>query len=76
MTIFGEITYNKTIYSNKYDEGSYCFIDEYLGLKKYDYFDPYIKVTIIEYAANNSNPKVAKILNDMISKHIKNKTTV
>ena len=71
MTIFGEITYNKTIYSNKYNEGSYCFIDEYLGLKKYDYFDPYIKATIIEYAANNSSPKVAKILNDMIGKHIK-----
>ena len=71
MTIFGEITYNKTIYSNKYNEGSYCFIDEYLGLKKYDYFDPYIKATIIEYAANNSSPKVAKILNDMIGKRIK-----
>ena len=71
MTIFGEITYNKTIYSNKNNEGSYCFIDEYLGLKRYDYFDPYIKATIIEYAANNSSPKVAKILNDMIGKHIK-----
>lgn len=71
MTIFGELTYNKTVYSDKYNKGSYCFIDEYLGLKKYDYFDPYIKATIIEYCANNPYAKVAKMLNDMIGNRIK-----
>lgn len=71
MTIFGEITYRKTIYQSKHNYKSFCFIDDYLGLKKYDYFDPYIKATILEYAANNPNTKVAKIINDMIGNRIK-----
>lgn len=71
MTIFGEITYRKTIYSYKYKDGSYCYIDDYLGLKKYDYFDPYIRSLILEYAADNPYSKVAKIVNDMINNRIK-----
>lgn len=71
MTIFGEITYNKTVYSNKYNEGSYCYIDDFLGLKKYDYFDPYIKATAIEYASNNPCTKVASMINDLIGNRIK-----
>ena len=73
MTIFGEITYRKTIYQSKHNNKSYCFIDDYLGLKKYDYFDPYIKATILEYASNNPYTKVAKIVNDMIGNRIKTK---
>lgn len=71
MTIFGEITYRKTIYSYKHKKGSYCYIDDYLGLKKYDYFDPYIKALVINYAADNPYTKVAKIINDMIGNRIK-----
>ena len=73
MTVFGEITYRKTIYQSKHTYKSFCFIDDYLGLKKYDYFDPYIKATILEYAANNPCTKVAKIINDMIGNRIKTK---
>lgn len=71
MTIFGEITYRKTIYSHKYTYKTFCFIDDYLGLKKYDYFDPYIKASVLEYASQYPCTKVAKIINDMIGKHIK-----
>lgn len=71
MTIFGEITYRKTIYQNKRSYKSFCFIDDYLGLKKYDYFDPYIKASVLEYAANNPCTKVAKIINDMIGNRVK-----
>lgn len=71
MTIFGEITYKKTIYQHKHNNTSFCFIDDYLGLKKYDYFDPYIKATILEYAANNPCTKVAKMINDLIGNRIK-----
>lgn len=71
MTIFGEITYHKTIYQHKHNNTSFCFIDDYLGLKKYDYFDPYIKATILEYAANNPCTKVAKMINDLIGNRIK-----
>jgi len=71
MTIFGEITYRKTIYQNKRNYKTFCFIDDYLGLKKYDYFDPYIKASVLEYAANNPSTKVAKIINDMIGNRVK-----
>ena len=71
MTIFGEITYKKTIYQHKHNHTSFCFIDDYLGLKKYDYFDPYIKATVLEYAANNPCTKVAKMINDLIGNRIK-----
>ncbi len=71
MTIFGEITYNKTIYQHKHTYKTYCYIDDYLGLKKYDYFDPYIKSCVLEYAANNPCTKVAKMINDLIGNRIK-----
>lgn len=71
MTIFGEITYRKTIYSHKHSYKSFCYIDDYLGLKKYDYFDPYIKSMVIKYAADNPCTKVAKTINDMIGNRIK-----
>ena len=47
MTIFGEITFKRTFYESKVDGSSFCFLDRYLGLHKYDYFDPYIKSLII-----------------------------
>ena len=71
LTIFGEITYRKTVYINKYTYKSFCFIDDYLGLKKYDYFDPYIKALIIEYAANNPSGKIIKFINDLIGNRLK-----
>lgn len=71
MTIFGEITYHKTIYSHKYNYTSFCFIDDYLGLKKYDYFDPYIKATALDYASKYPCTKVAKMINDLIGNRIK-----
>ena len=58
LTVFGEITFTRIFYTDKYNKGSYCYIDRFLGLKKHDYFDPYIKVTIVEYSSNNSIPNV------------------
>lgn len=71
MTIFGEVTYERTFYTDKSNNGSYCYLDNYLGLKQYDYFDPYIKALIIEKAADNSAPKVAEFINDLIGKRVK-----
>lgn len=71
LTIFGEITYRKTLYINKYTNEYYCYIDEYLGLKKYDYFDPYIKAIILNYASDNSYGKTASFVNDLIGNKIK-----
>ena len=50
---------------------SFCYIDDYLGLKMYDYFDPYIKSIVIKYAADNPCTKVVKMINDMIGNRIK-----
>lgn len=50
LTIFVEITFARTFYKSKVTGKNYCFLDRYLGLHKYDYFDPYLKALIIEYA--------------------------
>ena len=47
LTVFGEITFTRTFYTDRYNKGSYCYLDRFLGLKKHDYFDPYIKATIL-----------------------------
>lgn len=64
LTIFGEITFSRTFYSDKNGKGSFCYLDRFLGLKKHDYFDPYIKATIVEYSANNPIPTVCDMINE------------
>ena len=76
MTIFGEITFTRTFYSDKFNKGSFCYLDRFLGLKKHDYFDPYIKATIVEYSANNSIPTVCNMINDLIGNRIKLKNKI
>lgn len=71
LTIFGEITFSRTFYSDKNGKGSFCYLDRFLGLKKHDYFDPYIKATIIEYSANNSIPTVCNMINELIGNKVK-----
>ena len=71
LTIFGEITFTRTFYTDKNNKGSYCHLDRFLGLKKNDYFDPYIKSVIIEKSANNSIPTVCAFINDLIGNRIK-----
>ena len=70
LTIFGEITFYRTFYKSKLNNMNYCYIDRFLGLHKYDYFDPYLKALVIDYSSNNSYPKVAKYLNDLIGNRV------
>ena len=70
LTIFGEITYNRTFYSSKLDGKSFCYIDRLLGLKKYDYFDPYIKAEILDYVSNHNYSETANYLNSLIGNRI------
>lgn len=70
LTIFGEITFNRTFYKSKFNNENYCFVDRYFGLHKYDYFDPYLKALVIDYASNNSMPKTAKYINDLIDNRL------
>jgi len=71
LTVFGEITFTRTFYTDKHNKGSYCYLDRFLGLKKHDYFDPYIKATIVEYSANNPIPTVVDMINDLIGNRIR-----
>lgn len=71
LTVFGEITFTRTFYTDRYNKGSYCYLDRFLGLKKHDYFDPYIKATIVEYSANNPISTVVNMINDLIGNRIK-----
>jgi len=71
LTVFGEITFVRTFYTDKKNKGSFCYLDRFLGLKKHDYFDPYLKATIVEYSANNSIPTVCNIINELIGNRIK-----
>jgi len=75
MTVFGEITYNRTFYISKLNGKNYCHVDRILGLHKHDYFDPYLKSLIIDYSSNNSMPKTAKYINDLIGNRIKVKSS-
>jgi hypothetical protein len=70
MTIFGEITFTRTFYSDKYNKGSFCHLDWFLGLNKYDYFDPYIKSLVIDYSTKYSFQKAGNLISEMIGNRI------
>lgn len=70
LTIFGEVTFKRTFYTDKFNNGSFCYLDRFLGLKRYDYFDSYIKSSIIEYSSNNSIPTVCKMINELIGNRL------
>lgn len=62
FTIFGEITFTRTYYSSISDNSTFCYLDRFLGLPKYDFFDPYIKAIILENAAKSSYSKISDII--------------
>lgn len=70
LTIFGEITYSRTFYSSKVNGKSFCYIDRLLGLKKYDYFDPYIKAEVLDYVSNHNYSETANHPNSLIGNRI------
>lgn len=70
MTIFGEITFKRSFYSDKNNKDSFCYLDWFLGLNKYDYFDPYIKALVIDYSAKYSFQKTGNIISEMIGNRI------
>jgi len=70
LTIFGEITYTRTFYSSKLNNKSFCYVDRLLGLKKYDYFDPYIKAEILDFVSDNNYQKTANHINSLIGNRV------
>ena len=70
LTIFGEITYSRTFYSSKLNGKSFCYIDRLLGLKKYDYFDPFIKAEVLDYVSNHNYSDTARHINSLIGNRV------
>lgn len=70
LTIFGEITYSRYFYKSKLNGKCFCYIDRLLGLKKYDYFDPYIKAEILDFVSNNNYSETANHINSLIGNRI------
>ena len=76
LTIFGEVTYFRYFYKSKVNNNCFCYIDRLLGLKKYDYFDPYIKAEILDFVSDNNYSKTANHINSLIGNRINiNKNT-
>lgn len=70
LTIFGEITYSRYFYKSKLTGKCFCYIDRLLGLKKYDYFDPYIKAEILDFVSDNNYSETANHINSLIGNRI------
>ena len=77
LTVFGEITFFRTFYKSKLNSKCFCYVDRFLGLQKYDYFDPYIKAEVLVFVSDNNYSKTAKHINSLICNRISlnNKTS-
>lgn len=70
LTIFGEITYSRHFFKSKLDSSSFCYVDRQLGLKKYQYFDPYIRSLVLSKSAEGSISLASRQINEMIGNRI------
>lgn len=70
LTIFGEITFKRHFFKSKLNGKSFCYIDRQLGLKKYEYFDPYIRSLVVEKVAEDSISKVCREINELIGNRV------
>lgn len=70
LTVFGEITFSRTFYKSILTGKSFCYVDRLLGLRKYDYFDPYIKAEILDYVSDNNYSETAYHINSLIGNRI------
>ena len=70
LTIFGEITIKRHFFKSKLNGKSFCYIDRKLGLKKYQYFDPYIQALVIEKASQDSISKACRDINELIGNRV------
>lgn len=67
ITVFGVVTFSRTIYKSRNDGKSFIYLDRKLGLPKWTKYDPCIKAMIYElYADQNSMIKVGSIIGDRI----------
>lgn len=67
ITIYGEITYRRTIYTDKYTGSRYIYVDSKMGIAKYIRYTNDVRAYAYEsYADENSMIKVGKELGNLI----------
>lgn len=59
-TIFGTVTFKRTLYKNKFSNTYLFFIDKSFDLPKYDHYDPIIKAISINNAFHTSQAQSAR----------------
>jgi len=70
LTIFGEITFKRHFFESKLDGSCYCYVDRQLGLKKYQYFDPYIRSLVVQKVAETSISAACREINELIGARV------
>lgn len=67
ITLFGVLTYTRTIYIDRDTNQSYCHVDSLLGLSPAIKYDPCVRAKAAElYSFHNSMLKVGRILGEQI----------
>ena len=67
ITMFGEITYRRTVYEDRLNGGTYCYVDEKIGIDKYQrYGDDVASYAAEAYSDENSMIKVGTELGNLI----------
>lgn len=74
VTIFGELTFKRTLYINKKTHKYYFYLDDILGLESYKTYDPIIRGILINDSVNSSpnNTYYHSSLNTLNIKNILN----
>lgn len=66
VTIFGELTFKRTYYSNKITKNKFFYVDSLLDMPKYDHFDPIVKAIAIDKAIGISQAESSRITSNII----------
>lgn len=70
LTVFGEITYSRHFFKSKLDGSSFCYVDCQLGIKKYQYFDPYIRSLVVSKSAEGPISLACREINELIGNRV------
>ena len=71
FTIFGEITFNRTLYINKFSREYYYYVDDVLNIEPYTTYDPIVKSILVNDSCL-TNPNHTSINSSLYSLNLKN----
>lgn len=67
ITIFGEISFNRTYYKSKINDSYIFYLDELFNLPKYDHYDPIVKAIAIDKSFSTNQLQASKDIGEFIS---------